>query len=191
MTRTLLSNARIVGCLSFALMAVGAFAQNSPPIKPGLWEVKSQREMDGKSAPDPVAMMKNLPPEVRQRMEATMKQRGVDISGNGGAIKMCMDKNSLDKGRWQGAQGSCKTDIKTRSADRWTWHAVCSEPPSESDGEAVFKDPENYTVKTTTSLNIMGQPRKTTMAIDAKWLGADCGDLKPVRPPSSASSGAG
>ena len=45
--------------------ALAAQAQTAPPIKPGLWQVQSEREINGQKAPDPMEQMKNLPPEAR------------------------------------------------------------------------------------------------------------------------------
>jgi hypothetical protein len=59
---------------------------------------------------------------------------------------------------------------------------VCTEPQAVSEGEASFAGPENYTVKATTTMNRRGEPRTTRMTMTSKWLGADCGDVKPINP---------
>ena len=59
-----------------------------------------------------------------------------------------------------------------------------SQPPSESEGEANIASPERYTVKVSTVSKRKGEPRNTQMTMNAKWLGADCGSIKPVRPPA-------
>jgi len=163
-------------------MALADAAQaQTPPVKPGLWQMQSTREVDGKKAPDPLEHLKGMPPESRKRMEEIMRQQGVDISGGG--TKMCLNRDSLDQGTWQGTQSGCKTDFKTRSSSRWAWHSSCTQPPSESDGEAVFADSENYTVKHASTMTLQGQTQVSQMTITAKWLGTDCGTLKPVGPP--------
>lgn len=171
-----------------ALIAVSAFsaavhAHEAPPIKPGLWQVHSEHAVDGVKAPPMTAQMDKLPPEVRQRMEAMMKQKGVDMSGGGGDIKLCLSKESLDQNQWLGQKGgaqNCKTEIKTRSSSRWTWHSSCSEPPSETDGEAVFNSPESYTIKVATIMTVKGESKTMNMTNTSTWLGAHCGDLKPI-----------
>ena len=40
--------------------------------------------------------------QVRKRMEAGMKERGIDMSGGPGQMKMCLSRESLDSGQWQG-----------------------------------------------------------------------------------------
>lgn len=167
-------------------LGLPAHAQTAPPIKPGLWQINSDRQVDGQKAPDLGEHMKKMSPEVRKRMEANMKQHGVDMSGGPGSMKMCMTRESLDQGRWQGEEGRCKTDFTSRSASSWKWRSSCSQPPSQTEGEASFAGPEAYTVKSSTTMTLQGQTRVTQMVMSGKWLGADCGDLKPIAPPTKA-----
>ena len=163
-----------------------AHAQTAPPIKPGLWQVQSQREVDGQKTqmPDMSEHLKNMPPEARRQMEAMMKQRGVDMSGGSmNDMKICLSRDSVDPSQWERTQGTCKTDYVTRSSSTWKWHTSCREPAAETDGEAHFTSADSYTVKTATTMTIQGQMRTTHMTLNSKWLGADCGDLKPVAPP--------
>jgi hypothetical protein len=169
--------------LSFSAAPLHSQAQTAPPIKPGLWQLQSEREVDGQKAPDPMERMKNLPPEARKQMEAMMKQRGVDM-GQGGVQKVCHTRESLDQGRWKGDGERCKTDITSRSANAWKWRSVCTQPEFEMDGEALFSNSENYTVKTLMNSQRQGKPQTMRMTVTAKWLGADCGDLKPMQPPT-------
>ncbi len=175
-------------CLAVAVVglvpwAVGIAYGQAPPIKPGLWQVHSEREVDGQrqQMPDMSERMRNMPPEVRQRMEAMMKERGVDMA-RGGDMRICLTKESLDRERWRDERGTCKTDYSSRSGNTWTWHTSCREPASETDGEATFASSESYTVKTTTRMNVQGEARASRMTLASKWLGADCGDVKPITP---------
>lgn len=172
--------------LAFVLSTLGvaissAQAQTAPPIKPGLWEIKSEREVDGQKAPDPNEHMKNLPPDVRAKVEAMMKEKGVGM-GEGGVNRVCLSRESLDQGRWQGQSDNCKTEFTGRSTSSWKWRSVCTKPDSESEGEALFANSENYTVRSNMKMKIQGQDRLTRMTIHAKWMGAGCGDIKPVQP---------
>jgi hypothetical protein len=179
--------ANILGSLTivcFVTCAQGvAQAQTAPPIKPGLWQVRSEREVDGQKVqmPDMSERFKDMPPETRKQMEAMMKQRGIDIGG-GGDMRICLSKDSLDPGQWQRNQGTCKTDYGTRSSSVWTWHTSCQEPASEGDGEARFTGPESYTVKLVTTMTVRGETRTTRMTLNSKWLSPECGDVKPFNP---------
>lgn len=178
LTRWLTAAAALIGA------AGGAHAQSTPPIKPGLWQVQSEREVDGQKAPDPMERMKDLPPEARKQMEAMMKKRGVDM-GQGGGHKICHSRESLDQGQWKGDSEKCKTDITSRSTSAWKWHSSCTQPELESDGEALFSSPEAYTVKTLMTMKHDGKLQTMRMTLNAKWLGADCGELKPMQPPAT------
>ena len=178
---------RLTLAIASAAAPLAVQAQNAPPIKPGVWQVQSEREIDGQKAPDPMERMKDLPPEARKQMEAMMKQRGVDMGqGAGGGQKICHTRESLDQGRWKGDGERCKTDVTSRSANAWKWRSVCTQPEFEMDGEAVFSNPENYTVKTLMNSQRQGKPQTMRMTVTAKWLGADCGELKPMQPPAAS-----
>ena len=156
--------------------AVGAQA---PPIKPGLWEARSDREVDGKTASQPAANLQNLPPAVRAQVETRMKEKGIALGANG-VNRICMTRETLDASPWQNRGTGCKTEYRSRTGSTWKWHSSCTQPPSESDGEAVFASPESYTVSTAMTMTMRGETRTMRTTIKAKWLGADCGDLKPL-----------
>lgn len=170
-----------------ATLTSTASAQTAPPIKPGLWEIHVEHQ-GGPATPDVSEHMKNMPPEQRKHIEAMMKERGVDMSGGMNKVKICLDKASMDQGRWQGEQAAhCKTD-KSNTGTVWRWHAVCGEPyNSVTDGEATFTNAETYVVKTKTTMTIRGKSQTTQSTIQSKWMGANCGDIKPIqamKPPS-------
>jgi hypothetical protein len=166
---------------TLAVLAVAAHAQNRPPIKPGLWEVKQTREMNGEKAPDMSEHLAKLPPEVRKQMEAQMKERGVQM-GTGGATKVCLSAENLSREDWASGQSSCQTEILSRSAAAWKWRSSCPQPPSTAEGETRFKGDSAYTTVVDMTMQRQGQAQKMHMEMDGKWLAADCGDLKPVTP---------
>ena len=158
-----------------ALALAPAVRADAPPIKPGLWEIRIEREG---GAAQPGERLKNLSPERRARIEAMMKEKGLAI-GPGGTDRACLDKETLDPSHWQ-VRSSCKTEYGARSASAWKWRTVCSQPESVTTGEAAFANAENYTVTTTSKMTLRGQERTTHRVVTAKWLGADCGGLKPL-----------
>jgi hypothetical protein len=166
------------GALLLCCAGAVAQAQPMPPIKPGLWQVSMQRAVDGHAAPSPTDRLNNLPPEMRAKVEAGMKARGVEL-GAGGEMKVCHTRESLAQGTWNRQSSTCKTDVKTRSAASWTWHTSCTQPSMETDGETLFANAENYVVKTSSTMTMGGQARSSQNTVTAKWLGADCGDVKP------------
>ena len=168
-------------CAAILLSAAPAWAQaQTPPIKPGLWEVKSEASADGQKTTQPADRLQGLSPQVRAQLEASMKQKGVAL-GAGGVNRICFSKESMDPARW-GESASCKTDYGARSNSAWKWRSVCTQPEMTIDGEAIFANSESYTVRTTTTMQRKGEMKTSQRTIQAKWLGADCGDLKPFDP---------
>jgi len=171
---------RLCAALVIAALPAWSLAQ-TPPIKPGLWEVKSEGGANGqKAASSPADRLANLPPAVRAQVEASMKQKGMAVDA-GGLSRICFSKESMDPARW-GNAANCKTDYGARSSSSWKWHSVCTQPEMTIDGEAIFAGPESYTVNSTTTMKLRGETRTSQRTVRAKWLGADCGDLKPFDP---------
>ena len=177
---SLMSNRSLVAAAAAAFATFGV-AQHAgaqpPPIKPGLWEIKGDADSSQKSAAAADRLNK-LPPEQRAQIESMMKQKGISMAG-GGATRMCLNKESFDTDSWQ-HESSCKVDYKQRSGSSWKWHSVCAEGRLESDGEAIFGNAENYTVKTTTTSTFGGAPKISQRTMTGHWLGSNCGDLKPL-----------
>lgn len=185
------SAAHVATSLALAgALVTGAQAADTPPIKPGLWQVTADsQQLNGKPLPDMSAQlaeqMKRMPPEMRAQMEAQMKAKGVQMAPGGGnmAIRMCMTKEMLDQNRWQKTEGNCKNTSMTHSGNTWSWKFTCTQPASEGEGSTTFTDSTSYNsdIRITSQRN--GQPQTVSMKHHAKWLGADCGELKPLAPP--------
>lgn len=171
----------LVACM-FAFLVRCAPAQTTPTMKAGLWEIHLEREENGQKMPDPSDQMnermKNMSPEKRAQVEEMMKQRGYTL-GAGGVSKICYSKNMVEHGAFAN-QNSCKTDYSKRTATSWKWHSSCPAFGYEGDGEATFADANNFMVKSSGVSTIAGKTKTSTTTRTGKWLGADCGDLKPM-----------
>jgi hypothetical protein len=161
-------------CLTLCAVAPAQVA----PIKPGLWQVQSEREVNGQKAPDMSDRLKNMPPERRAQIEAMMKKQGIDVGGN--ITKICQTSEMLDSKNFANPIPDCKTTYSSRTNSSWKAHTSCPQNHIESDVEIVFATPENYTVKTDSTIQTEGQTRTTHMTMTGKWLSNDCGDVKPV-----------
>jgi hypothetical protein len=183
-----LAASSVLSCLScFALLA--AAAGPVPPVKAGLWEARmSALDANGhEMAPPEQAALSKLPPEARARMADAMKARGVSMPDANGATKVCLTKEMFESGRWQqmASEAGCTTNYSTLSGTSWKWHSSCTTLKSESDGEVVFNSQESYRTKVTTTATVMGKTNTSTRIVQGKWLGADCGDIKPFAPPGA------
>jgi hypothetical protein len=167
--------------VAFALLvtAFGAQAQTAPPIKPGLWQVHSEREVNGQKVPDASERLKNLSPEKRAQFEAMMKQHGIE-SGPGDMRRVCYTRETLAKDPWANSLTDCKATFSSRSSSGWKWHTSCPKSGLEADGEAIFTNQENYVVTSTTVSKTGDTVRNSRTTMTAKWLGSDCGDVKPL-----------
>jgi hypothetical protein len=155
-------------------------AAQTPPIRPGLWEIRSEGANDGQRRAQAAERLKNMPPDVRAKIEAMMREKGIAMQA-GGVTRLCFAKESMDIGNWQ-RESSCKTNFSTRSSSSWKWHTVCAEGAAETDGEAVFANPENYMINTSTTLKMGGETKASQRTMKAKWISGNCGDLKPFDP---------
>lgn len=166
--------------ISLWALALGTFAAHAQtaPIKPGLWQIRSERDINGQKAPDMSERLKNMPPERRAQVEAMMKQHGVDASGN--IAKVCQTREMLDSKNFVNPVPDCKTTYSTRTNSLWKSHTSCPQMHLESDGEITFSNSENYVTKITSVTQSEGTTSTSHMTMTGKWLSADCGDVKPL-----------
>lgn len=173
----------LIAAFAIASTAFAAQAQTTPPpppIKSGLWQVHIDREVDGQKMPDASERLKNMSPEKRAQFEAMMKQHGVATGG--AANQVCYTRETLEHSPWADIQTDCKPTFSTRTSAAWKWHTTCPKSGYESDGEAIFTDSENYTVKFTSVSKMGDKVRNSSTTMTGKWLSSDCGDLKPLTP---------
>ena len=172
----------LITAFAIAGAATASQAQVVAPIKPGLWEIHSEREVNGQKMPDASERMKNMSPERRARFEAMMKEHGVAVgaAGDAGMGKVCYTREALERDPWADKQTDCKPVFSNRSGSAWKWHTTCPKSGYEADGEATFLDHENYIVKSTSVSKINDKVRNSSTTMTGKWVSADCGDLKPL-----------
>jgi hypothetical protein len=165
-------------------LIVAAAAPPAPPVKPGLWEVTmTSLDANGKEMPSPQqAAMARMPPEARARLAEAMKARGAAMPDENGAMKVCLTKESLQSNEWQqvASDTGCSTTYANLTGSAWKWHTSCTALKTESDGESVFNGAESYRTKVTTTATTMGSTRTSTRITQGKWLGSECGAVKPI-----------
>lgn len=162
--------------------AAAPAAAQVAPIKPGLWEVKTKMEEAGREQAGLAEELKKMPPAERKQFEAMMRKQGIDIGGGGTTMKVCYTREMLDADQWRDvARDVCRTEYLSRSSSRWTWRTTCGAPESSvSDGEAVFPNAESYRMKVVTrKTGAAGKAGESKIDMEARWLGADCGPVKP------------
>jgi len=175
---------------ALALCAAGSFsltaaAQN---LKPGLWETTHNMKSSGGEMEKAQAQMANMPPEQRKMMEKMMAEHGMKMGAGGpGAmnVKTCMTKEMVERSELPAQHGDCKTTSQQRSGNTIKMAFTCTNPPSSGEGQYTIVSPEAYTMKMVVKSTAQGKPETMNMDASGKWLAADCGSVKPMRPLST------
>jgi hypothetical protein len=174
-------------CCALALCAAGSFsmAASAQTLKPGLWETTHQMSSSSGEMEKAQAEMANMPPEHRKMMEKMMAEHGMKKGpgGPGGmSVRTCMTKEMVERNDVPAQQGDCKTTSQQRSGNTIKMAFTCTNPPSSGEGQYTIVSPEAYTMKMVVKSAPQGKPETMNMALSGKWLAADCGSVKPVRP---------
>lgn len=166
-------------------------AQSQTAMKPGLWQIRQQMELDPAQQAQMEQMRKQIaamPPAQRKQMEEMMGRNGAGMdaaAGGGSTSKVCVTPEDVARQSVPMEQRpDCKYD-QSRSGATTNIKYVCTKPPSQGDIEITTLGPERYTMK----MRGTGGAKGTKMAMqgEGQWLGADCGSVKPLpRPPAAA-----
>lgn len=173
-----------------AFIAACALPAAAQTLKPGLWEITNK--MQGGSDQMQNAMsemqqqMASMPPEQRRMIEEQMAKSGVKMGsagpGGGMSVRVCMTTEMVEKNEVPTQQGNCKTTSQGRTGSTMKMAFACTNPPSSGDGQITFNGSESYNSTMNITSQVQGKPEKMTMEGRGKWLGADCGDVKPFSP---------
>jgi len=173
--------------LLIPLLAVAGIASAQPmKLQPGLWEQtmtmkSSSGEMEAKMA-QMQQQLAAMPPEQRKMVEDMMAKQGVGMGGGGRptTIKMCVSAEQAERAELPQQDGNCKQEMVERSGGTVKYRFSCTgDHPSSGEGEYTMTDPNNYSGKATVLTQVKGKPEKLDMTSTGKWVGADCGNIKP------------
>jgi len=175
--------------LALGTLAVSASAQN---LKPGLWEVthkmtSSSGEME-KAVAEMQQQMASMPPEQRKMMEDMMAKQGMKMGAGGPgetSVKICMTPEMVEKNEVPAQQGSCTTRALPRVGNTVKMSFTCTDPPSSGEGQFTYVSSEAYTSKMIVRSTARGESETMNMNDSGRWLGADCGNVKPMRAPAA------
>lgn len=167
-------------------------------IKPGLWETRMVKQIvDGKDMSSQMAamasqmqqMMANMPPEQRAKIETMMKERGgPKMTGNGG-VKICITPEQANSDRpFVDHEGRCEPSKINRSGNHVAFEMRCTTNGNQitSKGESIIMgDVVTSSVDMTTKEGT-GQTHLTHHESEMKYLGSDCGDVRPIQSPKAS-----
>lgn len=180
-----------IRCDEFALLACLALAQPAmaQDMKPGLWELSNNV---GSSNGQTQAMISaareqlaNMTPDQRQAMQQLLERNGVQLDiGAGGALrsKMCVTPEMIARKEVPMQQGDCAYKMTPLGANRLQVNFSCTQPHASGEGEMTVDTPTRYHARMT--VRDLDHPEQTVdMDVSGRWLGASCGDVRPVRVP--------
>ena len=175
-----------LGCCAAALPA------SAQTLKPGLWELQHKAGANpdiDKAMADMREQMAQMPPEQRKQMEAMMASRGMQMTpdaGGGMAMRMCLTREMVERNEITDKRGDCTTTQQQRSGNTLRMAFSCTNPPSKGETQVTFSGPEAYSSRTTVTTTTDGKPETMTVEGTGKWLGADCGNVKPMQAPKKS-----
>ena len=170
--------------------AVGGTAQAQNSMKPGLWETRvTKMTVDGK---DMLSQMNaaqeqmrqalaKMPPEQRKKMEAMMPASG----GSGMTHRMCItpEMAARDSAMAQQPPGAqCEAPKFSKSGNRSSFEMVCKEARGQMviKGDTQFSGDQMKSKVESVTTEAGGARRITQTESEMKYLGSDCGAVKPM-----------
>lgn len=183
----------LLACV-IALLAVTSYAAGIVR-KPGLWEVRIVKQVvDGRDTSDQMAAARaqmekalaNMPAAQRAQMQAMLASHGLGGDDNGG-FRICVspemakrDTPIIDK------NGRCQPVKLNHSGNQATFEFSCTVNGNTmtGKGEATITDDLITTRTDVTTHTPSGATHLMQNETQMKYLGPDCGDVKPPEPPS-------
>lgn len=168
---------RIAVTAALAICAGAALAQVNV-MKPGLWEMRmASPEMDAARV-QMKAQMEKMPPEQRAQMEKMMSKSGAAMTGDG-AIRICHTAQTLQRDGLAKTESGCEVKHGTRGAVS-VFDMTCKNGRSGHGEFTVTPD----SIKGVYEGTDPARPGKMRVEQSGRWLGADCGSIKPLAMPA-------
>lgn len=161
--------------LAASSCASAAWATGS--LKPGLWEMTMKSDA-----------VKNIPKMSPQQMEQ-MRRMGVNIplmQDGGMVMKVCITKEMAEREQAPPQSHQNESDCKSRNFQRtgsnYSVDIVCDGPhmKGEGKGTGTFSGNDRFNSTYDFKGTSGGRPVAQHQETSGKWLGADCGDVKPI-----------
>lgn len=177
---------------TLALVCAAAMAMSTASaqtMKPGLWESTSKTTssdpVTAKAMADSQKQMAAMPAAQRKEMEKAMNKPGapqMTINADGGfTVKSCITQKMIDDGGMMGVEGAgCTYKKSPVVGGTQSYSYTCTNPPSSGEGKTVFQGANYVSNAAMTMTGPSGKKDVMTSETRGKWLGADCGAIKPV-----------
>jgi hypothetical protein len=184
---TMNKNLALTLLLACACAALPAGAQ---AMKPGLWSLSNQVTSSDPAVAQAMAAMQqqmaSMSPEQRRQMQQMMQQNGVQLDiGAGGALQtqLCMTRDMAERKEFPVQQGDCKQTFTQQSATRGHIAFTCTKPRVSGEGDVTSDGDTRYRARMKIRSDEQGRNQVVDMDVTAKWLAADCGNVRPIAVP--------
>lgn len=171
--------------LSAALLACAGAAQ-AQKLTPGLWEnsitTKSGNTQRNAQMAQAQAMLANMPPEQRKKMEEMMAKQGVAMGAKPNSVRVCITPEMASRGEMPQKEGSkCTHKMLQQTGNKMKYSFSCEgNPPTTGEGEyTVGADSRSFTGTNIINTLVQGKPERMEMTVAGTFVAADCGALKP------------
>lgn len=179
---------RIALLFMLGLLLAGGGTAHAQKIKPGLWENTFSIRSGGGEVEAAMAQMQqqlaSMPPEQRRQVEQMMAQRGVGMgAGQPNTVRVCVTPEQAARNELPTSDSRCKQTGYSRSGNTVRFKFTCQTEQGASSGEGEFTLVSDTEQRGRMNMLMQrgGREMRMQMQTGGKWLGADCGDLKPVR----------
>lgn len=163
------------------LVPLAAPAADRIAAKAGLWEFTHQNANSG-VPPIPAEVLAKMPPETLAKLQAQMQHPAARTN------RSCITEQDLDRGfnPDDRPNNACKNTVVSHSSTGLEIAVDCTDPGKEhgtAHGTVKFKATSPESMSGTVDMTIaVGDKTMTHHSdISGRWLGADCGDVKPSR----------
>lgn len=162
-------------------------------MKPGLWDVNTKMKSANGDLEKAMAGMQealaSMPADQRKQMEEMMAKQGVQVgAGTGGALitKVCMSKEMVERNSFPiHNSGNCTERRGPIINGKMKASYSCTNPQSSGEAEFIFNGDTSFAMKMKSVSTRAGESEKMSMESAGRWLGADCGSIKPLAIPNA------
>lgn len=161
--------------LILSLFAVPVAALAAGQMKAGLWEMTIKS--------DAIRQMPKISPE----QMAQMRKLGINIpqmTNDGIVTKVCISRQMAERDQppvMSHQESGCETRNYQRSGSTYSLDMVCNGAlKGEGKAKGTFAGGDSFTSTYDFKGSMQGRPVSQHQQTSGKWLGADCGDIKPV-----------
>jgi hypothetical protein len=167
-----------------ALALAGASAAHAQRIAPGLWEQSTHMKSGSGQMEGAMAQMQRemaqMPPEQRKQMQDMMARQGMGMSGQANTMRVCISKEQAERQELGKPEPGCTYDAVQRSGNTVKMKFNC---PGKGSGDAEYTmaGDKSYRGRSVVTTTVDGKPERMEMTMSAKWLSADCGNVKPLQ----------